>query len=389
MKKRNINILLAILLVLELGSIFLMYKSFNNKKVVLDEVGIREYEEFPSNLFAIMIQTDTGYVPYNENTWPTGMILNSNKSGCIDAHGKKIDAGLSFSNGAVSINSGVTAYCYLYFDNGFGNKIVEQNTIINKTLVADMYRFQGSNTEVTSNYICFGTSDKDTCTANPDKYMYRIIGITEAGLVKVIKKEALENTMQWWTSEADVPWYAEAGNKSLIYTNLNGSEFLENKTYVPDGWENKIADVAWKYGNLNGLSDSDWDATRIYDVEQAWNQSVLAKVGIMYISDYTYSNLSINCVYAWGDASCATNWMNLPNNDANAPSTSEVTMDFYTCSEYDGNTYCNIASLESDGGIQTIMANPTTESAIRPVFYITNSSLEGGTGLITDPYIIK
>jgi hypothetical protein len=79
--------------------------------------------------------------------------------------------------------------------------------------------------------------------------MYRIIGRTEDGRVKVIKKTSI-GEFQWWTDRTtNVSWYSSTGTSSLLYTALNGSSFLENTTYVPSGWEDLIADTSWKYGD--------------------------------------------------------------------------------------------------------------------------------------------
>ena len=61
--------------------------------------------------------------------------------------------------------------------------------------------------------------------------MYRIIGVNSNGQLKLIKKEALNSTMKWCNSySADFPW-----RSSTIYSNINGSSFLSNSSYVPCG----------------------------------------------------------------------------------------------------------------------------------------------------------
>ena len=58
-------------------------------------------------------------------------------------------------------------------------------------LVGGLYRYQGA---TVNNYICFGTTEKNTCTGDTDKYMYRIMGINEVGQMKLIKKESINGT---------------------------------------------------------------------------------------------------------------------------------------------------------------------------------------------------
>ena len=72
--------------------------------------------------------------------------------------------------------------------------------------VDGMYRYKGTATEVTNNYICFGTDDADTCTEAPETYMYRIIGITDkedstinlpSNSLKIIKATPSNEKQQW------------------------------------------------------------------------------------------------------------------------------------------------------------------------------------------------
>ena len=72
-------------------------------------------------------------------------------------------------------------------------------------LEGDGYRFTGSGNATAStspkNFICFGTTDKSTCTSNPSTYMYRIIGVfaDEKGdnHVKLIKYTQLQTAYVW------------------------------------------------------------------------------------------------------------------------------------------------------------------------------------------------
>ena len=69
-------------------------------------------------------------------------------------------------------------------------------------LEGDGYRYTGSGAVGAdtnpNNFICFGTTDKSACTANQDKYMYRVLGVFSdangKNHVKLIKYKQLVET---------------------------------------------------------------------------------------------------------------------------------------------------------------------------------------------------
>ena len=259
----------------------------------------------------------------------------------------------------------------------FGEYLIKNKPAnLSSTLEAGMYRYQGTYNIVKNNYICFGTNNKSTCTGNTDAYMYRIIGIQENGQMKLIKKEALNSTVQWWSDyTTDVTW-----PNSLIYTTLNGNDFLLNETYVPTGWENKIATTTWKYGDTT--KSGSYDGPTIYAIENAWTTTVSAKIGLMYIHDYYYAYASGG---APGSSSNArTAWINLSKNDTSAPSESEWTMSRYGL---DGSAY---RAWRTDSYANIVAPNFNNAISVRPLFYLeSNVKLIGGSGTSTDPYLIN
>ena len=100
---------------IEIICIFFMYKSWNNKNVVLDNVKLKSINT--NNGFAIMIEQEDGtYKESASNTWPEDMMYNEEKSGCIDSNGKAIENSLTYESGIATIKANKTSYCYLYFD---------------------------------------------------------------------------------------------------------------------------------------------------------------------------------------------------------------------------------------------------------------------------------
>lgn len=252
---------------------------------------------------------------------------------------------------------------------------------LSNNLVGDMYRYQGTATAVTNNYICFGTTNKSTCTANTGTYMYRIIGIDTSGRIKLIKKEALDTSFRWSGSTNEWAY-------ATTFTSLNDSTFLTNTTFVPSGWSDKIATITWKYGKQSSALNQ--PGTVIYDYEIGSNakftSTVDAKISLMYMHDYYLAlNNTTSCGYGGSTYSqCKNGWISLSTNDSGAPVPSEWTMS---------------GSASNNGGVvsawmiystgYTTNYKVTDYLSIRPVFFLNSSvNIVDGTGTISDPYMI-
>ncbi len=239
-------ILLAIISIVVIYKIPKLLINKNNKS--LPEVKLREIKN--SKAFAIMIQNETGYEEYNKDTWPTeGYKFKEAK--CIDNNGSLVDKAITYNNGKVSLTTNQTIYCTLYFDKKLGISALDIVASKPKSLSpnpdqGDMYRYQGTSELVNDNYICFGTKEREECTNDEDHYMYRIIGITPEGEMKLIKQTPVVeqgNTVFSWykatgTDENGNTLYGTAEDgletwpESAIYKRLNG---LSNGTITGDG----------------------------------------------------------------------------------------------------------------------------------------------------------
>jgi len=248
---------------------------------------------------------------------------------------------------------------------------------------------------VDNNYICFGTSNMNTCKTNPDTYMYRIIGISPGGKIKVIKMTELgDDAMQWYEdADYDIPW-----TESFIYQNLNGSEFLNNTTYLPSGWSSKISDTLWQHGYMTeddfGLSLEDTvmpTGNDIYEVESKFSNKVTAKIGLMYINDYYYqlTNGACNVDAETGTPECQNGWLDILNND---------TTTFYEGQGYEW-SMTNYGFLEAHGmhfagGFRSDVGgftfiNLNNRAGARPVFYLKSDITLTGVGTLDSPFIIN
>lgn len=260
---------------------------------------------------------------------------------------------------------------------------------LSNNLTGGMYRYQGTATNVTNNYICFGTSTMSTCTENQETYMYRIVGITENGLIKIIKKMPLSDKYQWDKNTEAPHW-----SKSTLYKNLNGSYYLTNTTYVPSGWSDKIASTTWRYADSDtevymfskdGCKLSINNGNTIYECE---NYTVNAKVGLMAIHDY-FLSLSDDAICGYSSSekcACADSWIHYTNNgstDADGEwTTARWTWDFASQAAY---AYW-IQKTEGPIGSEFSVA---IKRLVRPMIYLdSNVNIIAGTGTKSDPYII-
>ena len=108
-KKRKIIILM--LVTIELLTMFLMYKSSHNKKVVLDKVELRELID--RNSFAVYLDGEE----YNGETFPERSILDMTKTQCMNEYGEIIDSPeITYINNTLTISNTETTYCTLYFE---------------------------------------------------------------------------------------------------------------------------------------------------------------------------------------------------------------------------------------------------------------------------------
>ena len=278
-------------------------------------------------------------------------------------------------------------------------------------LVGDGSRFVGTNPD---NYICFGTSDKSTCTGNPNTYMYRIIGIFKDSNrkyhVKLIKKRSL-GSYAWHSSNSSYTSW----EKSNLYNGLNGSYFLNNTTYVPSEWKDKIENWTWSSVNTKTKEDRtnnvDYYYTspkgiylhemnrgvtskicRNYDVNDVgcdkgeWTTPE-SKIGLMYASDYALSlgssTLKMDDGIYKNKDTLLTSWMFSTNSDSNN-GTYEWTMVRF--GSRDGRY--DVWYIRHDG---VINGNGLVYNTVdvRPVFYLTSDvKYVSGTGSLTDPYMI-
>lgn len=414
-KDKKIFTIGGMVLLLVLISGFLLFKS-HGSNIVLDEVRLKNSDN--SSMFAIWINDGDGIYRESEDyEWPTGRYkFNAEKSGCMDGNGKKTDGELKYyeNNNTVSLKTKNASLCYLYFDKKTltGKELAEEvkgSDGLSEDILGDMHRYQGSKV---NNYICIN-SDKSKCVSGDDD-MYRIIGITEAGEIKVIKQTALTTAYAWNNCSSET---SGTGNKycnatvpewpnSTLFNTLN-TEFLNSISDIA----NKIEERNWYYGDIydyqnitskemykieTGLAPAHYYAkgqnqTGLAIQEGNWEQtSNPAKIGLMYLHDYSWASTATNDGHETscnsGDfESCRSSWIHLSQNDLNAPMKVEWTMTRWGRNDSTSNSF--VAWSIYNRGLLSI-EDLHIANSVRPVFYLKSGvEIISGTGQVGDPYI--
>ncbi len=444
MKKKYV-VLVVLILAISITIIF----SFNNKSKELDEVILNEKD---NEMFAIMLQNETGYEESDSNEWPNNnYIYNSDLSGCIDKNGEKIEEEiLTFDSKTrkAIVETLKTSYCYLYFDKletFTVQQLVDSHpNNLNTEIKGGMYRYQGDYETVDNNYICFGTSDKNECTSNPDIYMYRIIGIVaedctnkesqicddtvSKNMIKIMKqtplKEDTTDVFKWNEFCEGEECNNVIWSNSMIKKRINGESngqtkgnqgdtniFLNSKNplypYMDDStWTDKIVSKKWYEGEFAmqyalrtslldyfnyefGISDAPSQDQYSNRVMKKWTQSANDfKISLISASDYNWAvaKEGVNCYIDGKNEECTNSWLTIDNNNIlSSTFNTEYTM---TNSGYNRG-YGTVMVYEiMHNGFLSGMPLSRPEGA-RPVFYLQPTINLFGTGNIDDPLMIQ
>ena len=310
---KKIGIIITMILIVCVGIFTINVFNSKDKKIINDDLG---------NTLAIMISNENGigYKDYEKVTWPSKE-YKFKEAKCFDINGGPVENVVTFNEETrkAKITTNQTVSCTLYFDKPIISYLRDndRNNNLSSTIQGDMYRYQGTNELVNNNYICFGTTDKDECVNDEDKYMYRILGINDLDELKLIKMNPIKekNVSQFsWNetyginSKTDIDCNNEEcpdWPDSLLFKRLNGisngvikgSGNNENKadtdifvdseeydylkspssTYNTNGsscdnnecyWYNIIKEHEWLYGDICNYSIAqDYDGLKMYLIE--------------------------------------------------------------------------------------------------------------------------
>ncbi len=319
---------------------------------------------------------------------------------------------------------------------------------ISDVLLGDMYRFVGGCNAAedgcdgkVDNFICFGYGNPSDCvkknddgTINLDNdYIYRIIGITEDGQMKLIKNTAIRegSTKEFYWNKESVSTKASAWGSSTLKSRLLGGGGSTYGNYgdtnlfidatsrssvrylqINSTWYNKLERHIWFYGDIYGSTNgASQTADEIYKVEtgkkavaqgkstsgseldsKTWTSYLRALVGLLYLHDYYYSyaaegrdSSGTNC---YSGSFCKDSWLNISNNGKSDDKRSEWTMVRYGIKRVQGTDFYDAWYIGSSGGLGTDALN--NGHLVRPIIYLSSStSINGGVGTSGKPFIIE
>ena len=387
-KKLILNSVIVTLIIINSFVIYLLAKPDDSKR--LEEVNTKDLLSNNKSI-AIMVQDSEGdewHEADNRDSWPNPTTHGYVGAECTDSDGKEINAydilKFDLSTYHATIDTKNSIYCTLYFAKGEPalQKLQETGGEVfagggdHTTAVDGMYRYKGTTTAVNNNYICFGTSDKTECLANPDTYMFRIIGITseerienngqdvmwKKGQLKVIKATPSSESQAWASS--DQTWDSSSAKSHVTTwynTNISGKQ--PNGTY----WDSIVTEQKWY-----NVTQTSTPGT----VEPTTSQSAVSKVALMYGTDYKNS----------GDQN-TNNWLYVKNGWSTSSTLSGYALYEWTISSagYYG-TY--LAWAVYDNGILSSGYGVGAKFAVRPVFYLQSEINLTGTGKSDDPFRI-
>ena len=96
-----------------------------------------------------------GYIESGDSVYPTDMLYNEEKSGCIDVLGNVIDGAISYNDGQIVITTNMTSKCFVYFDEIPNNPVklnVYTNGVLNTLPTTSGYKASLSCSDATATF---------------------------------------------------------------------------------------------------------------------------------------------------------------------------------------------------------------------------------------------
>lgn len=405
MKKSNRIIVITITLIIFMLSFITIniYQMHSEKKEVINN----NKSVLKQNTLSMMLETSEGsgeYTISENNSWPTGdYVMNTELSGCENGSKLTWDP----NNVKIIVEANTSDKCYIYFDidsepvlppepesslfvdyikrqylsDGVNSLYYHGDALANGA--ADYsYRYAGANP---NNYVCFG-SNETTCN---DSNLYRIIGVFMVDgeyRVKLIKHNPY----------GAYAWSGSSSNKSQDWSRSTFNTRELNSTYLTDvlgtDWSAKIASSTWYVGGLSDADAGDYGARHAFDYEVGQYKdstaTYVAKVGLMYLSDYYYAASPQYWTYVGYynaskpsyNAAVNYDWLRLPISNISEWFISPCTDDTIAVYVMDNDRSNGLASAGVNG----------SSTYARPTFYLTTSvEYVSGTGTYSSPYRIS
>jgi len=235
--------------------------------------------------------------------------------------------------------------------------------------LANMKRYRGANP---NNWVCFGSSSitsPGSCDAN---HKWRIIGIDGSGRMKIMTNYYYSTGKRWDTSGGTYGsnnW----GRPADLKTELNGSSFYSNNTYIDATHRGYIINATW-YTGANKTTT--YNLQSFIDGERS--NSTTGYVGLMSMVDFGYAG-----------SGCTTSTVMTSTNNA-CMSNNWIGYSKYQWSITPQSGYSDSVWYVNTGGYVNASSANYTSRGVRPVVYLDSSvKITGGTGTESNPYILS
>lgn len=235
----------------------------------------------------------------------------------------------------------------------FARYIINHADSLAVEVIDNEYRYVGSSVD---NYVCFSTS----CSTNE---LYRVIGVID-GKVKLVK----------YTSIGDIAYNSNDITNNVFYETSMYSDYL-NGTYLDSisTYADLISDTTWYIGGMESRYLTSL-GNAIYEQEiglYKQNQTISAKIGLLYISDYIAAGGSDN----YGNrVSSENNWLYQSD-------------DMWFITKVISTNYDTAFYLNTSGGLS--IGSVSEVHGTYPVFFLnSNVGYISGSGTLADPFIV-
>ncbi len=236
-------------------------------------------------------------------------------------------------------------------------------------LLANGYRYRGSNP---NNWVCFGSSSITNPSSCDENHKWRIIGVFD-GKMKIMTNYYYGTIQSRWDSAGGTLGSNNWGRPADLKTELNGSSFYSNNTYIDATHRGYITMGTWYTGSESPKAIHTLQGF----VTGERSNSTTGKIGLMSIVDFGYagSNCTLSTdMYITANACMSNNWIGYSSNQWTITPSKDTTE--------------LVWFIKSSGVVSTASAN--THYSVRPVLYLDSSvKITGGSGTESLPYILS
>ena len=238
------------LVTVEIMCVFLMFKSYNNipvKKEVTINKGNAD-NRIKKKQFAMWKRTSSESNNYEEITIiPEGYYkLNTERTNCVDLNGDAVNYMPTYSDGKVTVTSGTTIFCWLYFDNYFDGEGTPESPyqikIIENLVDLSILTNEG-NTFDSESFVLTRNLDFNSASSYGNSTRVDYEDINEDGTTEGLLTELIKTT--------GIGFTPIGVNKDILFQgNFDGANYKISNMYINSNRTSDYRDGL--FGNVGG-----------------------------------------------------------------------------------------------------------------------------------------